>query len=59
MSERVNSAGRALSRPAVWWGLSAVTLVAGYADLCRGGETVAPILLVIGYCIFIPIAILK
>jgi hypothetical protein len=48
-----------MSRPALWWGLSAATLVAGYADLWRGGETVAPILLVIGYCILIPIAILK
>lgn len=46
-------------RPALWWGLSAASLVVGYADLWRGGETVAPILLVIGYCILIPIAILK
>jgi len=59
MSEHTNSVGRALSRPAVWWGLSAATLVAGYADLWRGGETVAPILLVVAYCILIPIAILK
>ena len=48
-----------MSRPAMWWGLSAATLVAGYADLWRGGETVAPILLVVAYCILIPIAILK
>jgi hypothetical protein len=59
MSERTNSTGGALSRPVVWWGVSAVTLIAGYADLWRGGETVAPILLVIAYCILIPIAILK
>jgi hypothetical protein len=59
MPERTNSDGGALSRPAVWWGLSAATLVAGYADLWRGGETVAPILLVVAYCILIPIAILK
>lgn len=39
--------------------MSAASLVVGYADLWRGGETVAPILLVIGYCVLIPIAILK
>jgi hypothetical protein len=43
----------------LWWGLSAATLIGGYADLWRGGEAVAPILLVIGYCILIPVAILK
>ena len=48
-----------MSRPVVWWGLSAASLAVGYADLWRGGETVAPILLVLGYCVFIPIAILK
>ncbi|MHB1298944.1 MAG: hypothetical protein ACYC0B_10495 [Gemmatimonadaceae bacterium] len=47
------------SRPALWWGLSAAALVLGYADLWRGGITVAPILLVLGYCVLIPIAILK
>lgn len=47
------------SKPALWWGLAAGTLLLGYADLWRGGETVAPILLVIGYCILVPIAILK
>jgi hypothetical protein len=47
------------SRPLLWWGLAALTLALGYADLIRGGETVAPILLVVGYCIMIPLAILK
>jgi len=42
-----------------WWGLALVTLVLGFADLARGGETIAPILLVIGYCVLVPIAILK
>lgn len=59
MSERANAAGGALSRPVLWWGLSAASLLVGYADLWRGGETVAPILLVLGYCVLIPIAILK
>ncbi len=49
----------AASRPALWWGLAAVTLILGYVDLWRGGETIAPLLLVIGYCILVPVAILK
>jgi hypothetical protein len=47
------------SRAVVWWGLAGVVIVAGFADLARGGETVAPILLAIGYCVLVPIAILK
>ena len=43
----------------MWWGIAAVTLIAGYADLARGGETVAPILLVLGYCVLVPLALLK
>ena len=46
-------------RPLIWWGAAALALAAGYADLARGGETLAPILLVIGYCVLVPIAILK
>ncbi|MBX3175436.1 MAG: hypothetical protein KF709_13555 [Gemmatimonadaceae bacterium] len=59
MSEHVSSTGGLWSRPALWWGLSAAALALGYADLWRGGITVAPILLVVGYCILIPVAILK
>lgn len=59
MSERVNAAGGPWSKPALWWGLSAASLAVGYVDLWRGGDTVAPILLVLGYCVLIPIAILK
>ena len=47
------------SRPLLWWSLAAATLIIGYADLWRGGETLAPILLVVGYFILVPIAILK
>ncbi|MEK0430264.1 MAG: hypothetical protein RL139_68, partial [Gemmatimonadota bacterium] len=47
------------SRPGLGWGLAAAALLVGYADLWRGGVTVAPILLVLGYCVLIPIAILK
>jgi hypothetical protein len=47
------------TRSLVWWGATAVTLLAGYADLARGGETIAPLLLVAGYCVLAPLAILK
>ena len=47
------------TRPLLFWGLALVAIVVGFIDLARGGETVAPILLVIGYCILVPIAILK
>lgn len=43
----------------LWWGLAALALIVGYADLWRGGETLAPILLVIAYCVLVPVAILK
>lgn len=45
-------------RLALAGGASAALLV-GYADLARGGETIAPILLVLGYCVLVPLAILK
>ena len=54
---QTNSGSRA--RPYMWWALALVTLLAGYADLWRGGETIAPILLIIGYCVLVPLAILK
>lgn len=47
------------SRSLLWWGLAALALILGYADLARGGVTLAPILLVLGYCVLVPIAILK
>ena len=50
---------RTRGRSFVWWAVAALVLVAGYADLVRGGETLAPILLVLGYCVFVPLAILK
>lgn len=45
-------------RPAVLWMVAVLVLVLGYADLVRGGEVLAPFLLVIGYCILVPMAIL-
>ncbi len=47
------------ARPWLWWGIAAVTILLGYADLARGGTTIAPILLVAGYCVLVPVAILK
>jgi hypothetical protein len=47
------------SRPWLYWSLAAAALVLGFADLARGGETIAPILLVLGYCVLIPLAILR
>jgi hypothetical protein len=47
------------SRPWLWWGLAIVTILLGYADLARGGMTIAPILLVAGYCVLVPLAILR
>ena len=41
------------------WGIAAAVLAAGYADLARGGETIAPILLVAGYGVLVPLAILS
>jgi hypothetical protein len=43
--------------PALKWWIAAVVLAAGYADLARGGETIAPILLVLGYGVLVPMAI--
>ena len=47
------------ARSYLWWGLAAASLILGFADLIRGGTTIAPVLLVAGYCVFIPLAILK
>jgi hypothetical protein len=54
-----NTESSSRARPYLWWGVAFLTLIAGYADLIRGGETLAPILLVIGYCVLVPLAILK
>lgn len=43
----------------LYWVAAAAALLLGYADLWRGGETIAPILLVAGYCVLVPLAILR
>jgi hypothetical protein len=50
---------RPRSRALLWWGITLLVLLGGYADLARGGETIAPILLVLGYCVLVPLAILR
>jgi hypothetical protein len=52
---QVSSRSRALR----WWGIAVLVIAAGYADLARGGETIAPVLLVAGYLVFVPLAILR
>ncbi len=49
----------ARSRSLLWWGLALGVITLGYVDLARGGETIAPILLVVGYCILVPLAIFR
>lgn len=41
------------------WAAALVVIVIGFADLAAGGTTVAAVLLVLGYCVLVPIAILK
>ena len=40
-------------------GLLAVTLLAGWIDLARGGITAAPVLIVLGYAVLVPAVILS
>lgn len=39
-------------------GLGVITLIVGYMALSRGSNTLAPLLLVAGYCVLIPAALL-
>ena len=56
MPERTSAEGRPKW---MWWGIATAVLLAGFVDLWRGGETIAPILLVAAYCVLVPLAILK
>lgn len=42
----------------LWLGIGILIIVIGYIALGSGSITLAPILLVLGYCVIIPIAIL-
>ncbi len=37
---------------------AAVALAAGYALLARGSTTAAPLLLVVGYCVLLPLGLI-
>jgi uncharacterized membrane protein HdeD (DUF308 family) len=41
-----------------WLGAGAVVIIAGFIALSQGSITLAPILLVLGYCVLIPMGIL-
>ena len=47
------------ARTRTLWLLALATIVIGFADLARGGVTIAPVLLVLGYCVLVPLAILS
>lgn len=47
-----------LNNPKLAIGVAAAALIIGYADLWRGGESLAPVLLTLGYVILVPIAIM-
>ncbi|MGK2960709.1 MAG: hypothetical protein ACSLFK_01040 [Gemmatimonadaceae bacterium] len=47
------------TRSIALWVAALLAIVVGFADLARGGTAIAPVLLVLGYCVLVPIAILK
>ena len=55
----MNEINKDRTRALVYWGAALLSLLLGYLDLWRGGETIAPILLVLGYVVLVPLAILK
>lgn len=44
---------------AIWLGAAVVSIAIGYFLLSTGSEMIAPILLVLGYCVLLPIGIIK
>lgn len=51
--------GKKPTRAWYYWAAAAMALLIGYLDLARGGETIAPVLLILGYVVLVPMAILK
>lgn len=43
----------------LWLGLGTLVIVVGYALLAKGDTTFAPVLLVLGYCVLLPVGIVK
>jgi hypothetical protein len=42
----------------MWFGIAMVVMIAGYVALGQGSITLAPFLLVVAYCVLVPIAIM-
>lgn len=42
----------------LFFGIGLLIIIVGYISLAAGSITLAPILLVLGYCVFIPISII-
>ena len=42
----------------LWFGVALATIIAGYIFLAQGSETLAPVLLVVGYCVLIPVSLI-
>ena len=58
-AERVEGALRFSTQNWVLLGLGAVAIAAGYALLAQGSIVAAPLLLVLGYVILIPLGIIR
>lgn len=43
----------------IWLGLATLVIIVGYALLATGDTAVAPVLLVLGYCVLLPVGIVK
>ncbi len=42
----------------LFFGIGLLIIIVGYISLAAGSITLAPILLILGYCVFIPISII-
>jgi hypothetical protein len=58
-SEAGRARGNSRNRTLGLWVAALAVITLGFVDLARGGTTIAPVLLVLGYCVLVPIAILK
>jgi hypothetical protein len=57
--EKTSASGRLKFRRAngILLGAAIVSLAAGYALLAQGSTTLAPVLLVLGYCVLFPLGL--
>ncbi len=56
---RTARSARAAWRAALLPALALLSLLAGYAVLARGGTTAGAVLLAVGYCALLPLALLR